>query len=376
MSVLGRADLALQKLAPGDGARDDILGIERAARRAAELCRQMLAYAGKGSLKTEPLDLRETVEEMGSLLAASTSKNVHTDYRFEPGLPLLEGDASQIRQVVMNLITNAAESFGDAGGTIRVTGRVVERSRPELAEYTLGEGCEPGRFVELAVADDGCGMDAETLPRIFEPFYTDKFAGRGLGLAAALGIVRRHRGAIRVESEPERGTTATLLLPAAEGAAPGTESTPEPVAWRGGGTVLLVDDAEDAREVGSLMLERGGFRVLAAEDGPSALELFRRHRADIVCVLLDLTLPGMDGVEICHRLRKLSADVPVVLCSGYPEDSVVERHERLGVTGFLEKPYTSASLLARVRRAMERAHDDARRQVSGAGAAFGPGAAS
>jgi nitrogen-specific signal transduction histidine kinase/CheY-like chemotaxis protein len=358
VSMLGHADLALQHLAANDPARKDIGSIEKAARRAAELCRQMLAYAGKGSPKTEPLDLRETVEEMGELLAASTSKQVKTRYEFAEDLPLVEADASQIRQLVMNLITNASEALSGPGGGIDVRAREVFVSAAELASFTLSESAAPGRFVELSVADDGCGMDAATLGRIFEPFYTRKFAGRGLGLAAALGIVRRHRGAIRIESEPGHGTRATLLLPALERDVP-TRPLPRASeeAWRGSGTVLLVDDQADAREVGTLMLQRAGFQVVAACDGDEALELFRTHRSDVVCVLLDLTMPGMGGREVHAALRTLSDDVPIVLCSGFPEDAAQELFEGNDLAGFLEKPFTSASLLQSIRRALDTEHE-------------------
>lgn len=352
VGMLGHAELALQRIDPNTPAQRDIGSIQRAARQAAGLCRQMLAYAGKGTLKTESLDLHQTVEEMSELLAASTTRGVATNYAFDDQLPLVEADASQICQVVMNLMTNAAESFGDAGGTIQVKLREVFCSAEMLAK-SLADDCEPGRYLELVVADDGCGMDEETLGRIFEPFFSCKFAGRGLGLAAALGIVRRHRGAIRVESQLGLGTTARLLLPALE-AAP-TQAAQRQQAgelWHGTGSVLLVDDQEDAREVARLVLERAGFRVLSAHEGLVALELLSAHRDEIVCVLLDSTMPGMSGAEVCRKLRHLAPELPVVLCSGYPEDAAVGGYEGLGLSGFLEKPYALEDLLRRVHDAI------------------------
>ncbi len=354
VGILGHADLSRSSLPEDSAARRHIGAIEKAARRAAELCRQMLSYAGQGALVTEPVDLRETVEDMAELLATSASKR-KLRYDFPDGLPLVEADASQIGQVVMNLITNAAESMEERGGSIDVTARVVELDRAELEGWAWGHECEPGRYVALSVADEGSGMDEETRRRMFEPFFTRKFAGRGLGLAAALGIVRRHHGAIQVESELGQGTRVTLLLPVAEGRAarPRPPTAPvEPLA--GEGTVLLVDDEQDAREVGSLLLERAGFRVLTAGDGESAVEAFHAHRDETVCVVLDLTMPGIDGTETVRRIRKLGGDVPVVLCSGFPEDEAMSRFEGLGLAGFVEKPYSTEALLRSVLAAQSR----------------------
>ncbi len=352
VGILGHADLSRGTLPRDAAAQRHIGAIEKAARRAAELCRQMLSYAGQGSLTPEPLDLREAVEEMGELLAASASKRATIRYHFDDGLPLIVADASQIRQVAMNLITNAAEAMGDAGGRIEVTARAVELDRAQLEASAWGFDCEPGRYLALSVTDEGCGMDAETRRRMFEPFFTKKFAGRGLGLAAVLGIVRRHRGAIQVESEVGRGTTVTLLLPVSNAVPERLRATAgDSSDLRGEGTVLLVDDEPDAREVGSLMLERAGYQVLVANDGEAALEAFQAKREEIVCVVLDLTMPGIDGTETVRRLRALGSDVPVVLCSGYPEDEAISRFAGLGLAGFVVKPYSGEALLGSVRAA-------------------------
>lgn len=353
VGVLGHAQLALQDLPANSPVRRNLGGIEKAARRAASLCRQMLTYAGKGSITTEPIDLRETVEEMGELLSASIPKSIELRYDFSGTLPAIEADASQIRQVVMNLITNAAEAIGEHGA-IEITGRAVERDRAELAFSYVGEGLEAGKYVELVVSDDGCGMDEETRERLFEPFYSTKFAGRGLGLAAVLGIVRSHGGAIKVESKPGYGTTIRLLLAAFEGQVVETSASLQvSSSWRGTGTVLVVDDEEAARDVASLLLERAGFCVLTAGDGVEALEVLERHD-EIVCVLLDLTMPRMDGTETYRRLRSLGSQVSVILCSGYPAQQTVERFEGLGLAHILEKPYTAESLLLQVRNAITR----------------------
>lgn len=354
VGALGHAHLALRDLPPGSPVRRNLERIERAATRAAELCHQMLAYAGQAAFETAPLDLAETVEEIGDLFAASIAKKVTLRYDFEPDLPLVNADATQIRQVILNLITNASEAIGDRRGTILVSTRAVICDRAALDAADLSEDLEPGRHVRLRVKDDGCGMNEETRRRFFEPFFSTKFAGRGLGMAAVLGIVRSHRGAIRVESVVGQGTSISLLFPALprDTERPRPAPTPAP-GWRGSGTILLVDDEEDARELGSLVLERAGFRVLTASDGEEGVSLFERHADEIACVVLDLTMPRLDGGETHRRLRALRPGVPVVLCSGYPEREAIERFTGLGLSGFLKKPYTPEELVDRVRVALE-----------------------
>ncbi len=353
VASLGHANLALDTLPEGVPARAHIARIERSARRAAELCRQLLDYAGRGSVEFTALDLRELIEDSGELLSAARSKKVVLDYDFEPDLPAVEADASQIRQVVLNLITNASEAIGEGRGEIRVTAAAAGYDRAALHGFQLGQGLAPGRYVSVAVSDDGCGMDAHTRRHFFEPFFSTKFAGRGLGLAAVLGIVRGHDGAIRVESQLGRGTTITLLLPALVCRPTPLEAAAElPEAWTGSGTILLIDDEEDAREVGSLVLERVGFEMVTAADGELGIEAFRSRAEDVVCVLMDLTMPGPDGVETHRMLRERNADVPVILCSGYPEREALERFAELGLAGFIQKPYTPDELVLCVRRAL------------------------
>jgi len=353
VASLGHANLALDTLPESAPARAHIARIERSARRAAELCRQLLDYAGRGSVEFAALDLRGLVEDLGELLSAARSKKVALGYDFEPDLPAVEADAGQIRQVVLNLITNASEAIGDGSGEIRVTAAAVECDHAALNGFQLGRGLEPGRYVSLAVSDDGCGMDAHTRRHFFEPFFSTKFAGRGLGRAAVLGIVRGHGGAIRVESQLGRGTTITLLLPAlACRPTPVKTASEIPEARAGSGTILLIDDEEDAREVGSLVLQRVGFDTVTAGDGERGLELFRCRAEDVVCVLLDLTMPRLDGVETHRMLRELSADVPVILCSGYPEREAVARFAELGLAGFVQKPYTPDELVLCVQRVL------------------------
>jgi CheY-like chemotaxis protein len=244
--------------------------------------------------------------------------------------------------------------LGDRRGTITVTTGTRSVPRAFLRECLLGADLAEGEYVYLEVADTGCGMDAATRERIFDPFFTTKFAGRGLGLAAVLGIVRGHSGAIRVQSAPAQGSTFTVLLPAVPGVVRAeTRRAGADADWQGAGTVLLVDDEEAVRTVGARMLEWSGFQVLAASDGDEALGMYRQHTDAIVCVLLDLTMPGLSGEETFAELRRVRGDVRVVLSSGYDADEVAGRFEGRGPDGFIQKPYTMEALRDTLRRALQ-----------------------
>ncbi|MFZ5453126.1 MAG: PAS domain S-box protein [Thermodesulfobacteriota bacterium] len=345
MAILGNADLALLSLSPASPARPNVEEITRASQRAAELCRQMLAYSGKGRFVVGRYDLSEIVREMTQMLEISVSKKATLRYSYGEGLPPVEADATQLRQVIMNLITNASEALEDQSGYISVSTGVMDCDRAYLSGSYLDEQLPEGRYVYLEVADTGCGLDEETQRRIFDPFFTTKFTGRGLGLAAVLGIVRGHHGAIKVYSEPGQGTTFKILLPAAAWQ-PGDRAdneTPKQQILQAG-TILLIDDDPDVRRVGSQMLERLGFKVLTAAQGLQGLEVFRTCGEEIDCVLLDLTMPEMSGDEVFRELRRLYSGVRVILSSGYNEQEVTQRFVGKGLAGFIQKPYTVAKL--------------------------------
>ena len=360
MAILGNADLALYWLHDHDPSRENVREIKRAARRAAELAKQMLAYSGRGTFVIEPIRLNELVGEMGNLLEVSIPKNAILRNNFTEALPTIEGDAAQIRQIVMNLIVNAAEAVDEKGGTITVTTGAMDCDRDYLDSVNeiLRAGYDAplpeGLYVYAEVADSGCGMDAETQARMFDPFFTTKFQGRGLGLAAVLGIVRSHRGAIQIYSEPGKGTTIKVLFPAADGsgrpAKPATNDLVESHEWRGSGTVLIADDEETVRSVGRQMLELMGFDVIAVTDGREAVGAFREHAEDIVCVLIDLTMPNLNGRETFREIRRVRPDAAVVLTSGYHEDEATRSFTGKGLAGFIQKPYQLNQLRQILRR--------------------------
>jgi signal transduction histidine kinase/ActR/RegA family two-component response regulator len=350
-AVLGNAELAWKELEPASEVRPYLAEISTAARCAADLTQQMLAYSGKGKFVVEPVHLPEIVEEMARLLRASVPRNVALDRDLSADLPPIEADATQVRQILMNLVVNAAEAIGEKEGVITLSAGTeqVDGSRA-AADYWHG-GPAKGTYVYLRVADSGRGMDDETKARIFEPFFSTKFAGRGLGLAAVLGIVRGHRGGIRVETRPQFGTTFTVLFPRSD-KEPVWRSTPAAgQSIRGDGTVLVVDDEPAVRTLIQRILERRGFSVVAAEDGAEALRVFQTHRDRIVLVVLDLTMPRMGGRETLEKLRGACPDVPAILTSGHNQNDVTERFA-VEPTAFLHKPFTPQQLLAEVNRAL------------------------
>ena len=354
MAILGHADLADNRLSPVSPARENLQEIERAARRAADLCRQMLAYSGKGRFVIRHLDINEVITEMEDMLQVSIAKKSTLRLRLSRGIPSVLADLAQIRQVVMNLVINASEAIGEASGIITVTTALERCDRSYLAGTFVDEQLPEGPYVSLEVNDDGAGMDEVTRERIFEPFYTTKFTGRGLGLSAVLGIVRGHKGAIKVYSEPGRGTTVKVLFPASDAPVQHLEGDPpQAPEWRGSGTILIADDEETVRKVGSQMLEHLGFQTLRAADGRQALSSFVLHRDSIVCVIVDLTMPAMDGEETFREIHKIDPLVPVILSSGYNEQDAVQRFVGKGLAGFLQKPYQLAQLRQKLKEIME-----------------------
>lgn len=354
VAVMGNADLALLDLPESAPARQSVEGVQTAARRASELCRQLLAYSGKGRFVVEPLDLSRMVAEMSQLLHVFISKKALLRFDLASSLPCIEGDASQLRQVIMNLLTNASEAIGDREGSILVRTGVLECHPEDLREIFGAEDLPGGRYVFLEIGDNGCGMDAETCSRIFDPFFTTKFAGRGLGLAAVQGIVRGHRGAIKVYSEPQDGTSFKLLFPACgDPESPRSHPASTPSEWKAQARVLLVDDDESVLGVGRRLLERLGLEVQTAGDGLEALEALAADSAFDV-VVLDMTMPRMSGEETFREIRRRHPGLTVLMCSGYNEQEAISGLVGRGLAGFVQKPYTLEALRAGIQRALER----------------------
>jgi len=354
VAILGYADLSLQDPElPADHTRH-IKEIERAARRAAGLCQQMLAYAGKGQFELEFVDLRSIVTEMANILRVSVSNNITLTMSFPDELPLIECDPSQARQIVMNLITNASEAIGNEIGSIRVSAGAKFFSKDEIEQSILGEGLDAGPYAWLEVCDSGCGMDLATCSKMFDPFFSTKFTGRGLGMAAVLGIIRSHRGTLTVETNPGQGSTIRILLPVTEGDTDRVPETTTRDAVSHQGTVLVVDDDETVREVARSMLEHVGFDVHTADGGAQAIELVEELGPKAIdCALLDMTMPKLNGREVFYALRRIDSAMAVVFSSGYNEDHVKAAIDGPEDLVFINKPYDLDALTKALDKAMK-----------------------
>jgi len=352
--ILGNANLGAMHLAQESPALPFLKQIEQAALRAAGLTRQLLAYGGKGQLQIIEVDLNRLVVEMTQLLTVSISKKAVVRYDLAQSLPPILADPSQMQQIVMNLVTNASEAIGE-----EVSGLITIRTGVQMVDETYGRSLLPalpltaGTYVTLEVSDTGCGMTPEIRERIFDPFFTTKFTGRGLGLSAMLGIIRGHQGNLKVYSEPGRGTAFKLFLPALS---LGRENKPVrsvDTTWRGQGTLLVVDDEPGARAVARALAEGLGFQVVEATDGREGLALFELHQAEISAVLLDLTMPHMDGRQAFLGMHAVNPSIPVVLSSGYSEEDVIGDFVGRGLAGYLAKPYQSTAFEDVLRKAVE-----------------------
>jgi PAS domain S-box-containing protein len=352
--ILGNASLALDNLGPHHPDRILLEEVTKAAERAADLTRQLLAYAGKGRFVMRTVNLSELVREISGLVQTSIPKLVQLRMQMADPLPGIDADPGQLQQIVMNLVINGAEAIGPEGGTVLVRTGVQEVDQPYIATMSAQAGSlTPGQYVCLEVHDTGSGMTEETLEKIFDPFFTTKFAGRGLGLSAVLGIVNAHKGALKVYSQPGQGTTFKALFPVSANpliASPGRFVSD----LAGSGTVLVVDDEELVRQTARHTLEHYGYRTVCAGDGAAALELYRYRPHDIALVLLDLTMPVMNGEEALRQMQMINPQVRVLLSSGYNEVEAVQRFAGKGLAGFIQKPYAAAALAQKVKEVLTR----------------------
>jgi signal transduction histidine kinase/ActR/RegA family two-component response regulator len=353
--ILGNASLALDTVAPGAPVVRMLQDVVEASERAAHLTKQLLAYAGKGRFFVQPVDLSDVVRDISNLIRSSIPKNAQIRLDLAESLPCIEADGAQIQQLVMNLVINAAEAIPEnRAGNVIVTTLLQQVDESYLTQVGgIGE-IAPGEYVALEVHDTGIGMEPDTLARIFDPFFTTKFAGRGLGLAATHGIVRGHKGLLRVYTTPGQGSTFKVLFPAMAQSPPAAELTP-PVSLKSArrlGTVLVIDDEEVVRRSAKAALERGGYDIVLAENGTEGIQLFQALGSKIALVLLDLTMPGPGGEEVLRQIKASSADARVILSSGYNEVEVIQRFTGKGLAGFLQKPYTAAALIQAVNRVL------------------------
>jgi CheY-like chemotaxis protein len=324
-----------------------------AARRAADLADQLLIISGRSQIAAQPIQLSHFVEGQRPAFAPVDDASVQFEMNLDQQLPMMEGDPTQIRQLLAALVANAVEAHLGGEGRVWVRTCTSESAPKDAIPLSPKELQGQGPFVVLEVGDNGAGMDEEIKNRIFSPYFSTKFSGRGLGLACVLGIVKSHHGSIEVLSESGKGTIVRVYFPAAvkhERAAPpaGSDATGEVAAP----TVLIADDELSVLKVAETFLKRAGFRVYSAQDGFEAVELFRAHADEIGVVLLDMTMPRMSGDEACLEILYMRPDARVILCSGYSEDQLYNRVVRAGMAGFIQKPYDRHGLIEKVREAM------------------------
>lgn len=361
VGVMGHAEWMARRIEAGSPFHENLQRIVGAAERAAQLCKQMLAFAGRGRFLVEPCQLSSLARDMHALLTSIVPSDARLVLHTNPVLAPVQADPGELRQVLISLVTNAAEALeGRPGGTVTVATDACHLSARELAATKLGASCGEGEYVYIEVSDDGPGIAPEVLPRIFDPFFSTKFMGRGLSLAAVLGIARSHRGTLEVTSELGHGTRVRVFLPAlrAGGVAIGS---PPPAARSAVGTVLVIDDDEGVRELARLALEDAGATVVTASGGEEALRIYVQQHRHIEAVLLDLTMPGMDGAATLRELRAIEPEVRVVLSSGYPAGDAIERIGLPAVQGFVQKPWRPSELVARVSGVLSRSDESVTR---------------
>jgi nitrogen-specific signal transduction histidine kinase len=347
-AVIGNADLAMMSVGKESPVVHNLDQIVNASITATDLCKQMLAFTGQGVTTVEKFDLNNVVQQTGDMLRAAMPKKVNLSFNLSESSLGIKADKSQMRQVIMNLITNASESYGNGTGTISVGTEIHNYTKKELDLFHPDASLESGQYIRIWVTDSGVGMKPEVVAKIFDPFFSAKSGGRGLGLAAVKGILHAHRGAISVDSTPGEGTTFVIILPHID-----LDTQEESFAMRTASHVtsrriLICEDDALVRDVLLTATKRAGYDVLEAADGQEAIDVFRSNADSIDCVLLDFNMPKLNGEEVFKELRKIREDARVVLCSGFTEHEILSRFEGSGIAGFIQKPVRIDALLTKI----------------------------
>jgi signal transduction histidine kinase/CheY-like chemotaxis protein len=344
MGILGNASLAVLELPEEHPATALIQEVEKIAQRASDLSQQMLAYSGKGKFEIKPMNLSSLIENMQNLLEVSISKNTMLEYQLDQKLPPVDIDSTQMQQVVHNLVTNASEASKGKADRIIVSTGVLNATTEYLTEIFYQSSTKPQPYVFVEVTDNGIGLDQNELMQIFDPFYSTKFTGRGLGLAVVMGIVRGHSGAIDVKSTVGLGSRFRILLPCSSLPIQITERQMHSIEWSGEGTILVCDDEESILEVSKKMIQRLGFDVILASNGQEAVSKFKQFQNKIVAIVMDLTMPYMDGIQAYTEISAVDASIPVILSSGYNEQELTSQFSNLGFAAIIQKPFTFQDL--------------------------------
>ncbi len=357
MSIVARAGLALRSLPSDSPTRTHLDMIEKSGLRGGELANQMLTFAGQTQLVFQPINLKQFLQDSQSFLRSTVSKRITLTCQLADELPAIYGDRSQLRQLLMNIVTNAAEAIGEQDGLISMTTSSLDVSTQDFSEYHIIGDLSMGSCVSLNIQDTGHGIQPELIPKIFDPFFSTKFPGRGLGLATLLGLVRGHGAAIAVRSHVGRGTEFCFMFPRNQ--QPTLQQSPSvtlPVNPSSKPTptkILIVDDEEDVRTTCSLILHEIGFDALVAQDGKSGAHIFEQHHDQIALVFLDLTMPHVDGAKLAKKIRERDQTVPILISSGYTEEEAMKHFTQSKVNAFIQKPFQVEVLIAKIHELTE-----------------------
>jgi PAS domain S-box-containing protein len=358
LGVIGNADIALLNIDPDDKNHPYLKDIMASAQRAADLCSQLLAYSGKGRFVVQPIDLSELVYEMTHLLDVSIDKKVEVKYEIDDALPAIEADVTQMQQIIMNLVLNASDAIGGEAGVITIAIQKQHFAKNEINLLLNMKDMDAGDYLVFECRDSGGGMDTFTKERIFDPFYSTKGLGHGLGLAAVVGIVQGHGGGMTVDSKVGKGTTIKIVLPVSERKAVSIKlDSGSKVESSGSGTILVVDDEPMILTFAKQAMEKLGYRVLVAENGKIAVDICKDHMDDIDLVLLDMTMPVMDGKETYEELSKLNPEIKVIVSSGFNEEETISQFAGKETVRFIQKPYRVAALQDVVNQSLKQAHE-------------------
>ncbi len=351
--ILGNSEILLYELPQDTEIQQRIIEIKRATKLASQLTNQMLAYSGKGTFIIEQINLNDLIIDMHTLLEASISKKVDLSYSFLPELPGIKGDATQIRQVLLNMILNGSDAI-ENNGTIMVKTSVSSLTLPEIETLAISNNVIPGNYAVLEITDSGCGIESGKLEQIFEPFFTTKFTGRGLGLSAVSGIIRSHNAGLSVKSIIGEGTCFKIFFPVSlEGGIQDKQAIKKrQAAGVKSLTVLIADDEKYIRDLTTKMLHISGYKVHIARNGKEAIEVFMKNKNEISCIMLDLTMPELDGSEALSEIRKIDPDIPIIITSGYCEFDIVSRFADEKIAGFLQKPYNLEDIVSAIENAV------------------------
>ncbi len=352
LSIIGNLDMIMSDNHPNQKLIEQLNEIKNQTQELTKLTKQLLAFSGKGKFTLNSINLNDVISEISQLIRASVPKKIQLNYQLEKNLLLIEGDHGQIQQMLINLITNAIEAIGDANGTITIATGIRTIDSDYINKNKIGNMIDPGIYVYIEITDTGEGIPPEIQERMFEPFFSTKEVGRGLGLSAVMGIVKGHNGTINVYSEPKKGSTIKCLFPAqnAQHKREGKETLVSETPTNKKQTIMVVDDELMVRNTLKRILEKSGYDVILADDGIDAISKFKNYKDEISLVIMDLTMPKMDGATAFSELKLIKSNVKVLLSSGYNEQELSQRFVSKGLAGFLQKPYGMKDLLEKIKK--------------------------